>query len=57
MTASGGCCQALDGYPRIAQVGPQAPPAPSATLRAKALRCGGGSLLWTTWTIRYRLNR
>jgi hypothetical protein len=28
-------CEPLNSYPRIAQVGPQAPPAPSAPLRAK----------------------
>ena len=37
---------------RIAQVGPQGPPAPFASLRAKGAPLRGGSLLWTTWTIR-----
>ena len=37
---------------RIAQVGPQEPPAPFASLRAKGAPLRGGSLLWTTWTIR-----
>lgn len=35
----------------IVQVGPQGPPAPSLRCAQRALRSGGGSLLWTTWTI------
>lgn len=37
---------------RIAQVGPQEPPAPSLRCVQKGAPLRGGSLLWTTWTIR-----
>ena len=37
--------------PRIAQVGPQEPPAPSLRCARRALRFGGGSLLWTVMSV------
>src|ERR1700679_1634886 len=37
---------------RIAQVGPQEPPAPSLRCAQKGAPLRGVSLLWTTWTIR-----
>src|SRR5208282_2131095 len=38
--------------PRVARVGPQVPPAPPLRCARRALRSGGGSLLWTTRTTR-----
>jgi hypothetical protein len=37
--------------PGIAQVGPQGPPAPVASLRTKGAPLRGGSLLWTVMSV------
>lgn len=40
--------------PRVAQVGPQVPPARAALALVEAHGAARGSPLWTTWTTRSR---